>query len=197
MANKSKQLHLPDNISITVNETDGSSFTFEPGTLLSGWDQDFAETDNIYSASAGSSEVIRIFVETESVFVAYLFKDKFKKYEEYNSNPAVEELKEYFYDNLQGSLRKKFKVKRKDLSMIIVPRYAELCGLIEAINVPNHSTAECVNPITCEVSYVLEGGGCSSNQKKNKKKKGSQKKKAKTVTKVRSTRSKIITPLHI
>ena len=175
MANKTKLLNLPDNISVTINEADRSSVAFEPGTMLSGWDQDFAATDHIYNT--GDMEVIRIFVERESVFVAYLFKDKFKKYLEYNAQPAVKELKEYFYDNLQSSLRKKFKVKKKDLSIIIVPRYAELAGLVSPTNVHPHDTSEVVNPIACEVQYTEEGGANRFRGRKFSSKKRSRNKK--------------------
>lgn len=176
--NKTKQLYLPDTISVTVNEQDGSSFTFQPGTLLSGWDQDFAEADHVYNT--GDMEVVRIFVEKESVFVAYLFKDKFKKYQAYNSQAAVQELKEYFYDNLQPSLRKKFKIKKKDLSMVIVPRYAENFGIIGPAILHSHDTAEAVNPIACEVNYGTKAKSRSrsteSSSSRSSKKKGTQRK---------------------
>jgi hypothetical protein len=182
--NKTKQLNLPDTISVTVNEQDGSSFTFQPGTLLSGWDQDFAEADHVYNT--GDMEVIRIFVEKESVFVAYLFKDKFKKYQAYNSQAAVQELKEYFYDNLQPTLRKKFKIKKKDLSMVIVPRYAENFGIIGPAILHSHDTAEAVNPIACEVNYRTKSRS-RSTESSSSKKKGTRRKKTATAKGAKAT----------
>ena len=145
-------LSLPDNLSIIVTENNGVKYTHLPGTYLSGWNQDFIGSDHIHNS--GDAEVVRILVETGSDFVAYLFKDKISKYREHNSKKPFAELKYHFYDNLPASLRKKFKVKRKDVSMIIVPRYVENFGMLDIASIHSHDTAQTVNPLMCEVVYA-------------------------------------------